>query len=120
MSADSLYHAFGLRGYSVHAIRSENNEIVLETRQSRESLRCPVCGSSRVFSQGQSLRRFRTLPIGTQPVIIELAVPLRFRRRGTTTPETASTHCQFMLYVKQRFSQGVANSSENMRGNSVI
>jgi transposase len=75
MSADSLYHAFGLKGYCVHAIRHESNEIVLKTRQPRESLRCPVCGSARVFSQGQSARRFRTLPIGTQPVIIELAVP---------------------------------------------
>jgi len=75
MSADSLYHAFGLKGYSVHAIRHENNEVILETRQPRRSLRCPACGSARLFSQGQKIRRFRTLPIGTQPVIIELAVP---------------------------------------------
>jgi transposase len=75
MSADLLYHAFGFRGYSVHAIHHENNEIVLETRQPRESLRCPVCGSARVFSQGHSKRRFRAVPIGTQTVNIELAVP---------------------------------------------
>jgi len=75
MSASSLYHAFGLKGYSVHAIRHENNQIVLETRQPRQSLRCSACGSDRVFSQGQVKRHFRTLPIGTQPVTIELAVP---------------------------------------------
>lgn len=75
MSADSLYHAFGLKGYCVQAIRHQNNEIILETRQPRKSLRCSVCGSARVFSQGQVTRRFRALPIGTQPVMIELAVP---------------------------------------------
>lgn len=75
MSADSLYRAFGFQGYSVHAIRHENNEILLEIRQPRESFCCPACGSDRVFSQGQVKRRFRTLPIGTQPVIIELPVP---------------------------------------------
>lgn len=75
MSADVLYHALGLKGYSVHDVRRENNEIVLHTRQPRESLRCPVCGSARVFSQGHSKRRFHAVPIGTQAVSIELAVP---------------------------------------------
>ena len=84
MSADSLYHAFGLKGYSVQAIRRENNEILLVTRQPREALRCPKCGSARVFSQGCTNRRFRTLPIGTQRVIIEFAVP-RVRCRDCST-----------------------------------
>jgi transposase len=75
MSADLIYHAFGLKGYCVHSIRFENHELILETRQPRETLRCPECGSARVFSQGKKTRRFRTLPIGTQPVLIELAVP---------------------------------------------
>jgi hypothetical protein len=50
MSADLIYHAFGLKGYCVHSIRHENNEFILETRQPRETLRCPDCGSARVFS----------------------------------------------------------------------
>jgi transposase len=84
MSADLIYHAFGLKGYCVHSIRLENNEIILATRQPRETLRCPECDSARVFSQGKKTRRFRTLPIGTQPVIIELAVP-RVRCRDCST-----------------------------------
>ncbi len=42
MSADSLYHAFGLKGYCVHSVRHDDDEIVLEARQPRESLRCPA------------------------------------------------------------------------------
>lgn len=84
MSAESLYHAFGLNGYCVHAIRHDNNEIVLEARQPRESFRCPVCGSARVFSQGRQTRRFRTLPLGRRPVIIALDVP-RVRCRDCST-----------------------------------
>lgn len=95
MSANSLYHAFGLKGYSMHAIHHENNEIILETRQPRESLRCSACGSARVFSQGQVKRRFRTLPIGTQPVTIELAVP-RVRCRD----------CGLVRQVKIPFANG--------------
>ena len=75
MSVDLLYHAFGLKGYCVQAIRHEDNEIILDTRQPRKSFRGSSCGSSRVFSQGQVLRRFRAVPIGTQPVMIGLAVP---------------------------------------------
>jgi len=95
MPADSLYHVFGLKGYCVQAIRHHNNEIILETRQPRKSLRCSSCGSSRVFSQGQAKRRFRTLPIGTQPVTIELAVP-RVRCRD----------CGLVRQVKIPFANG--------------
>jgi transposase len=75
MSVDSLYHAFGLKGYSVQDIQFQNDHLILQARQPRETLRCSACGSARVFSQGQNIRRFRTLPIGFQPVTIELAVP---------------------------------------------
>lgn len=95
MSAKSLYHAFGLKGYSIHAIRRDNNQIVLEARQPRQSLRCSACGSDRVFSQGQVKRHFRTLPVGMQPVTIELAVP-RVRCRD----------CGLVRQVKISFATG--------------
>lgn len=95
MSADLIYHAFGLKGYCVHAHRHENNEIILEASQSRESLRCSHCGSARVFSQGQQTRRFRTVSIGMTPVTIELAVP-RVRCRD----------CSLVRQVKIPFAPG--------------
>lgn len=95
MSADSLYHAFGLKGYCVHSHRHENNEIIIEASQPRESLRCSACGSARVFSQGQQTRRFRTVSIGMTPVTIELAVP-RVRCRD----------CSLVRQVKIPFAPG--------------
>ncbi len=32
MSADSLYHAFGLKGYCVSSVRHDNQEIIVEAR----------------------------------------------------------------------------------------
>lgn len=53
MSADSLSHAFGLKGYCVHAVRHEKHELILEASQPRESLRCSHCGSARVTASEQ-------------------------------------------------------------------
>jgi transposase len=50
-------------------------EVVFTIEQPRESYRCPVCASEHVIGRGQNVRRFRTVPIGSKPVYLMLAVP---------------------------------------------
>jgi transposase len=50
-------------------------EVVFTIEQPLDSLRCPVCGSADVIGRGRNVRRFRTVPIGSKPVYLMLAVP---------------------------------------------
>lgn len=75
MSRSLLYHAFGIRGYSHTATRFEHGTVIFRIEQPRENLRCSACGSQHVFSKGSVIRQFRAVPIGSQPVRIELPVP---------------------------------------------
>jgi transposase len=75
MSTSLLYHAFGLRGYRHVRSSFADGRVTLGIRQSRDQLRCSVCGSDNVWAQGSVPRTFRTVPIGSKPVRIEFAVP---------------------------------------------
>lgn len=75
MSQGLLYHAFGIRGYQYRSCRFEAGVMFVRIEESRKSLRCSACGSARVFRQGTVERTFRSLPIGSRPVVIEFAVP---------------------------------------------
>jgi len=48
--------------------------MVFRLRQDRHKMRCPQCGSREVTKKGFSLRRFRCVPIGRKPVVVELPV----------------------------------------------
>ncbi len=74
MSTGLLYHGFGIQGYQHVHTRYHGGAIHFRVRQDAHSLRCPECGSYKVKRRGQVMRRFRTLPIGSKPVWIELAV----------------------------------------------
>ena len=75
MSTSLLYHAFGIRGYRYVATRYEQGSIVVKIEAPRESLKCPACGSSHVHLDEWIPRRWRTLPIGSKTVWIEMDVP---------------------------------------------
>ena len=75
MSTSLLYHAFGVRGYRYVKTAYVGGEVVFTIEQPRESYRCPVCGSDEVIGRGQNARRFRTVPIGSKPAYLVLAVP---------------------------------------------
>jgi transposase len=75
MSTSLLYHGFGVRGYRYVKTEYANGEVVFTIEQPRESLRCPLCGSAEVIVRGRSVRRFRTVPIGSKPVYLALPVP---------------------------------------------
>jgi len=75
MSTSLLYHAFQVRGYRYVKTEYVGGEVVFTIEQSRESYRCPACGSADVIGRGQNCRRFRTVSIGGKPVYLLLAVP---------------------------------------------
>jgi transposase len=75
MSTSLVYRAFGVRGYRYVKTKWDQGAMILTIEQPRESYRCPVCGSEDVIGRGQNLRRFRTLPIGSKPVYVALAIP---------------------------------------------
>ncbi|MCX6036700.1 MAG: ISL3 family transposase [Chloroflexi bacterium] len=74
MSTSLLYHGFGIQGYQHVHTKYHDGAIHYRVRQEVFSLRCPECGSYQVKRRGLVMRRFRTLPIGSKPVWIELAV----------------------------------------------
>ena len=75
MSTSLLYHGFGLVGY--HYVRQEFHEgcVTFHIEQPRERLRCPHCRSAEVWAQGGVTRTFRTVPIGSKPVLLKFKVP---------------------------------------------
>ena len=74
MSTSLLYHGFGIHGYQHVRTIFEKGTIVFRIIRERFALRCPYCKSHVVKRRGTFIRRFRTIPIGTRPVFIELAV----------------------------------------------
>jgi transposase len=75
MSTSLLYHAFGLVGYQHVRASYAHGRVTFRVRPARDTHRCPTCRSAAVWSQGAVEREFRTLPIGSKPVILQVAVP---------------------------------------------
>jgi transposase len=78
MSTSLLYHAWGVRGYRLVHTRFEKSRVLFGIEHEAPSVRCSHCGSTRGQKSGKVLRRFRTLPVGSRPVILELPIQ-RFR-----------------------------------------
>lgn len=74
MSTSLLYHGFGIRGYQYVRTAYEAGRVIFTIRQERRDLRCAACGSRRVVRRGVQPRCFRSLPIGSRPVQVELNV----------------------------------------------
>jgi transposase len=74
MSTRLLYHAWGVRGYRHVRTSYPQGGICFAIEQSPETFCCSNCGSRQVEKAGQVVRCFRSLPIGTHPVSIELPV----------------------------------------------
>ncbi len=75
MSTSLLYHGFRVIGTHYLRTRYEKGQIIFTVKEKPASLRCPVCGSKKVLRKGKVLRQFRTLPIGSHRVGIEMAIP---------------------------------------------
>lgn len=75
MSTSLLHHAFGIRGYSYTRTAFVGGTIHFAIDQGKQPLCCSACGSSAVHPRGRTERTFRTLPIGSKPVVIHFDVP---------------------------------------------
>lgn len=74
MSTSLLYHAWGVRGYQETAIGFDGSAVRFRIEHDDDKLRCSHCGSARVAKSGVVPRTFRSLPIGSKPVLIDLSV----------------------------------------------
>jgi transposase len=74
MSTSLLYHGWGLRGYHFLRTRYEEGMIRFSVEQSPSTFCCSNCGSHAIMPSGHVPRRFRSLPIGSRPVWIELSI----------------------------------------------
>jgi transposase len=109
MSTSWLYHGFGIRGYRYGTTRYEGGQMIVRVEAPRQSLRCPACGSAHVHIVEWFPRRWRTLPIGSKRVWIEMDVPrvecqsCRLRRRvDVTFAEPLRRHTRsFERYVME-------------------
>jgi transposase len=70
-----LYRTFGVRGYRYVATQYQGGRTVFRIEQAPETLACPECRSRHVIRRGQCVREFRTVPIGSKPVFVRLAIP---------------------------------------------
>src|SRR5438552_3783848 len=75
MSTSLLYHAWGIHGYRYRFMLTVAGRVFFWIEQPRERLRCSDCGTEHVLAQGTTARFFRTLPIGSKPVVVCLPVP---------------------------------------------
>ena len=75
MSNCLLYHGFRVRGYRIERTEYAKGAMTFTISQRRSSYRCPECGSEDVMGRGHNTRRFRTVPVGSMPVWLVLAVP---------------------------------------------
>ena len=74
MSTSLLYHAFGVRGYQYVSSSYECGEVTFRIVKRKQDLLCPVCGSHKVTRKGTVDRWFKSVPIGSKPVKIVMAV----------------------------------------------
>lgn len=74
MSTSLLYHGFGIQGYHYVRTTFKAGRIIFAIKPAPFSLRCPVCGSRQLKRRGTIKRLFRTVPIGSKPVFIQLPI----------------------------------------------
>ena len=74
METSFMYQALGIREQECSRVRYEGGKIILEIGTKEDKLYCAKCGSRHVIRSGSTVRRFRSVPIGSRPVILEMTV----------------------------------------------
>jgi len=74
MSTSLLYHAYGMKGYQYVHSKYVGGKVIFRVSKDRVDMACPSCKSCQVKMRGSFLRRFKAVPIGMKPVVIELPV----------------------------------------------
>ena len=74
METSFIYHALGIREQVCTRTRYEGGRIIVEIKTKENKLYCAKCDSRHVTKSGSTVRRFRCVPIGSRPIIIEMTV----------------------------------------------
>lgn len=74
MSTSLLYHGFGIVGYDYIRSTYQRGTVIFGVSHKRKKIRCPECNCRKVILRGSIPRRFRTIPIGSKSVFIDLDV----------------------------------------------
>ena len=70
MDTSFMYHALGLRDQECSRTRYEGSMIKLEIKTREEKLRCAHCHSRNVVHDGKRVREFRSVTIGSKPIVL--------------------------------------------------
>ena len=94
MSTSMLYHGFGIQGY--HYVRTiyKAGQIIFSIKPAPFLLCCPVCDRKQLKLRGTKTRMFRTVPIGSKSVFIQLPIQ-----------RVQCLHCNAIRQVKIRFAE---------------
>ena len=74
METSFMYHALGIREQECTRTRYEGGRVIFEIRTKEEKLYCAKCGSRHMTKSGGTVRRFRCVPVGSRPIILEMTV----------------------------------------------
>lgn len=74
METSFMYHCLGIRDQECTCTRYEGGRIIFEIRTRDDKLYCARCGSRHVIKSGSAVRRFRSVPIGSRQIILEMTV----------------------------------------------
>ena len=69
-----MYHCLGIRDQECTCTRYEGGRIIFKIRTRDDKLYCARCGSRHVIKSGSTVRRFRSVPIGSRQIILEMTV----------------------------------------------
>jgi len=85
MNTSLLYHAFGLRAQECLCIKYEGKCIRVKIQTRMEKLHCSSCKSTNVIRSGSTEREFKSVPIGSKPVVLQMKVQRLYCKDCDTT-----------------------------------
>ena len=107
MSKNLLYHAYGIRDFDYSSSQYKEGKVIFSIKRHPDSHKCPKCGSDKVLRRGVVTRTFRTLPIGSGPILVEATIQqvqctecgcVRQEKLSFAEPKKSYTH-SFERYV---------------------
>lgn len=89
MSTSLLYHGWGIRGYQYVRTSYVGGRVIFRVKPDPFSVTCPVCGSHDVTQHGSIHRLWREVPIGSNPIAIQMGIPRVECRQCATIRQVA-------------------------------
>jgi len=114
MSTSLLYHGFGLVGYTYVRTAYQGGTVIFTIRHKRDKLHCPECGSRNLVLKGRSQRRFRTVPIGSKVIFLDLDIQRVACRRCNTIRQVELGFADPRFSYTRAFERYVLELSQHM------